>query len=81
MDTAIDSRTNTEHEMLVDIGVTLRRDCGGDYAQEFLRDSGVSETVIARVVSNGSVRENRHMYSDPWTSSLVAGRRRNGIGQ
>ena len=78
MDTTIDSRRNTEHEMLVDIGVTLRRDCGAAYAQEFLRDSGVDETVISRVVSNGVVRENQHMYSDPWTSSLVVTQPRRG---
>ena len=71
MENTIDSRTDTELEMLVDIGVTLRRDCGAAYAHEFLKDSGVANSVIARVVENGRVRENQHRYSDQWTSSLI----------
>ncbi len=56
MDNMIDSRIDTYQQAMVDIGVSLRRDCGAADARGFLEDVKTSEAVIARILLPGAVR-------------------------
>ncbi|NNG22651.1 hypothetical protein [Telluria aromaticivorans] len=56
-------RTNTHQQMLVDVGVVLRRSLSCEYTREFLESVRIPEGVIARVLAKADVRPGTHIKS------------------
>jgi hypothetical protein len=54
-------RTNKHQQMLVDVGVLLRKAYGELYAREFLERMAIPEPVIKRVVSQSGMRPMMHL--------------------
>jgi len=54
-------RTNTHQQMLVDVGVLLRKIRGEEYARQFLEEMAIPELVIARVLAQSGLRRMMHL--------------------
>lgn len=57
-------RSNAHQQMLVDVGVMLRRCRGSEYARNFLEGMKISELVISRVLDQSAVRRSMH-FQEP----------------
>lgn len=54
-------RTNKHQQMLVDVGLMLRKACGESYARAFLEEMAIPELVIMRVLTQSSMRRMMHL--------------------
>jgi len=54
-------RTNKHQQMLVDVGLMLRKARGESYARAFLEDMAIPELVITRVLTQSSMRRMMHL--------------------
>lgn len=54
-------RTNKHQQMLVDVGVMLRKAYGESYARGFLEEMAIPELVIKRVVNQTGMRPMMHL--------------------
>lgn len=54
-------RTNMHQQMLVDVGLVLRRAYGESYARVFLEEMAIPELVIQRVLSQSGMRRMMHL--------------------
>jgi hypothetical protein len=54
-------RTNKHQQMLVDVGLVLRKAYGESYARGFLEEMAIPEPVIKRVVSQSAMRPMMHL--------------------
>jgi len=54
-------RTNKHQQMLVDVGLMLRKAYGEVYARQFLEEMAIPELVITRVISQSGMRPMMHL--------------------
>ena len=54
-------RTNSHQQMLVDVGLMLRKAYGESYARAFLEEMAIPELVITRVLTQSSMRRMMHL--------------------
>ena len=56
-------RMNKHQQMLVDVGLMLRKACGESYARAFLEEMAIPELVITRVLTQSGMRRMMHLTS------------------
>lgn len=56
----VELRTNRHQQMLVDVGIVLKKAYGDDYADTFLKSMNVPHAVVARVLSGVGLRPLQH---------------------
>lgn len=61
MDARAEPRRDTHCQMLVDVGMVLRKHYGAIYSRAFLEEMAVTEAVILRVLANAGLRRMMHL--------------------